>query len=109
MGWVRCAKGHDIDPKSLSYKAGDSYLATLVASNQTVVFIDSTGRSYRSIRLYLPRSKGEHLSKLNLPTGATIEYVVMAEEQQELLIASDGIWFYYRFEDLIARNKAGKT
>lgn len=114
MGWVRCAKGHDIDPKSLSYKAGDSYLAHACGkSNQAVVFIDSTGRSYALDPLSLPsaRSQGEPLTgKLNLPTGATIKYVVMASEQQELLMASDaGYGFICKFEDLIARNKTGKA
>lgn len=114
MSWVRCAKGHDIDPKSLSYKAGDSYLAHACGkSNQAVVFIDSTGRSYALDPLSLPsaRSQGEPLTgKLNLPTGATIEYVVMASEQQELLMASDaGYGFICKFEDLIARNKTGKA
>ncbi|ADO96403.1 DNA topoisomerase IV, subunit A [Haemophilus influenzae R2846] len=114
MGWVRCAKGHDIDPKSLSYKAGDSYLAHACGkSNQAVVFIDSTGRSYALDPISLPsaRSQGEPLTgKLNLPTGATIEYVVMASEQQELLMASDaGYGFICKFEDLIARNKTGKA
>ncbi|KOQ97762.1 DNA topoisomerase IV subunit A [Haemophilus sp. C1] len=114
MGWVRCAKGHDIDPKSLSYKAGDNYRAHACGkSNQAVVFIDSTGRSYALDPLSLPsaRSQGEPLTgKLNLPAGATIEYVVMAGEQQELLMASDaGYGFICKFEDLIARNKAGKA
>ena len=114
MGWVRCAKGHDIDPKSLSYKAGDNYRAHACGkSNQAVVFIDSTGRSYALDPLSLPsaRSQGEPLTgKLNLPAGATIEYVVMASEQQELLMSSDaGYGFICKFEDLIARNKAGKA
>lgn len=114
MGWVRCAKGHDIDPKSLSYKVGDNYRAHACGkSNQAVVFIDSTGRSYALDPLSLPsaRSQGEPLTgKLNLPAGATIEYVVMASEQQELLMASDaGYGFICKFEDLIARNKAGKA
>ena len=114
MGWVRCAKGHDIDPKSLSYKAGDNYRAHACGkSNQAVVFIDSTGRSYALDPLSLPsaRSQGEPLTgKLNLPAGATIEYVVMASEQQKLLMASDaGYGFICKFEDLIARNKAGKA
>ena len=114
MGWVRCAKGHDIDPKSLSYKAGDNYRAHACGkSNQAVVFVDSTGRSYALDPLSLPsaRSQGEPLTgKLNLPAGATIEYVVMASEQQELLMASDaGYGFICKFEDLIARNKAGKA
>lgn len=114
MGWVRCAKGHDIDPAGLSYKAGDKYLAHACGkSNQPVIFIDSTGRSYALDPLSLPsaRSQGEPLTgKLTLPAGATIEQVIMEPEKQELLMASDaGYGFICKFEDLIARNKAGKT
>ena len=114
MGWVRCAKGHDIDPEGLSYKAGDKYLAHACGkSNQPVIFIDSTGRSYALDPLSLPsaRSQGEPLTgKLTLPVGATIEQVIMEPEKQELLMASDaGYGFICKFEDLIARNKAGKA
>lgn len=114
MGWVRCAKGHDIDPEGLSYKAGDKYLAHACGkSNQPVIFIDSTGRSYALDPLSLPsaRSQGEPLTgKLTLPAGATIEQVIMEPEKQELLMASDaGYGFICKFEDLIARNKSGKA
>ncbi len=114
MGWVRCAKGHDIDPEGLSYKAGDKYLAHACGkSNQPVIFIDSTGRSYALDPLSLPsaRSQGEPLTgKLTLPAGATIEQVIMEPEKQALLMASDaGYGFICKFEDLIARNKAGKA
>ena len=114
MGWVRCAKGHDIDPAGLSYKAGDKYLSHACGkSNQPVIFIDSTGRSYALDPLSLPsaRSQGEPLTgKLTLPAGATIEQVIMEPEKQELLMASDaGYGFICKFEDLIARNKAGKA
>ena len=114
MGWVRCAKGHDIDPEGLSYKAGDKYLSHACGkSNQPVIFIDSTGRSYALDPLSLPsaRSQGEPLTgKLTLPAGATIEQVIMEPEKQELLMASDaGYGFICKFEDLIARNKAGKA
>ena len=114
MGWVRCAKGHDIDPAGLSYKAGDKYLAHACGkSNQPVIFIDSTGRSYALDPLSLPsaRSQGEPLTgKLTLPPGATMEQVIMEPEKQELLMASDaGYGFICKFEDLIARNKAGKA
>ena len=114
MGWVRCAKGHDIDPEGLSYKAGDKYLSHACGkSNQPVIFIDSTGRSYALDPLSLPsaRSQGEPLTgKLTLPAGATIEQVIMEPEKQELLMSSDaGYGFICKFEDLIARNKAGKA
>ncbi|WP_058911024.1 DNA topoisomerase IV subunit A [Entomohabitans teleogrylli] len=114
MGWVRSAKGHDIDASGLSYKAGDSYLAaTKGKSNQPVVFIDSTGRSYALDPITLPsaRGQGEPITgKLTLPPGAVVEHLLMAADEQKLLMASDaGYGFVCTFNDLVARNRAGKT
>ncbi|ERM13263.1 DNA topoisomerase IV subunit A [Pantoea ananatis] len=114
MGWVRSAKGHDIDPAGLSYKAGDSYLAAARGkSNQPVAFIDSTGRSYTLDPTSLPsaRGQGEPLTgKLTPPPGAVMEQVLMEPEEQRLLMASDaGYGFICTFNDLISRNRAGKT
>lgn len=114
MGWVRTAKGHDIDPASLSYKAGDSFKeASRGKSNQPVVFIDSTGRSYALEPTTLPsaRGQGEPLTgKLTLPAGASIEQVLMAPDEQKLLMASDaGYGFICTFNDLVARNRNGKA
>ncbi|MFV4845731.1 DNA topoisomerase IV subunit A [Edwardsiella tarda] len=113
-GWVRSAKGYDIDPSGLNYKAGDSFRAAARGkSNQPVVFIDSTGRSYALDPLTLPsaRGQGEPLTgKLTPPLGATIEHVLMAADNQKLLMASDaGYGFVCTFSDLVARNRAGKA
>lgn len=113
-GWVRCAKGHDINVQELNYKAGDSYLAHAHGkSNQPVVFIDNTGRCYAVDPLSLPnaRSQGEPITtKLALPEGATVQFVLMAEENRKVLMASDsGYGFICQFEDLVSRNKAGKA
>ncbi|MWP62190.1 DNA topoisomerase IV subunit A [Gilliamella sp. Pas-s25] len=115
MGWVRTAKGHDIDPVGLSYKAGDSFkVAAKGKSNQPVIFIDSTGRSYAIEPNTLPsaRSQGEPLTgKLALPAGATVEHVLMNqnENQKFLLASSAGYGFICQFSDLIARNRNGKA
>ncbi len=114
MGWVRSAKGHDIDPSGLSYKAGDSYLASARGkSNQPVAFIDSTGRSYTLDPTSLPsaRGQGEPLTgKLTPPPGAVVEQVLMEAEEQKLLMASDaGYGFICTFADLVSRNRAGKA
>ena len=114
MGWVRSAKGHDIDASGLSYKAGDSFRAAAKGkSNQPVVFIDSTGRSYALDPMTLPsaRGQGEPLTgKLTPPPGASIEQVLMAPDDQKLLMASDaGYGFVCTFNDLVARNRAGKA
>ncbi|MBJ9999998.1 MULTISPECIES: DNA topoisomerase IV subunit A [unclassified Erwinia] len=114
MGWVRSAKGHDIDPAGLSYKAGDSYRAAARGkSNQPVVFIDSTGRSYALDPVTLPsaRGQGEPLTgKLTPPPGAIVEQVLMEADEQRLLMASDaGYGFVCTFSDLVSRNRAGKA
>ncbi|MDP8162349.1 DNA topoisomerase IV subunit A [Pasteurella skyensis] len=113
-GWVRCAKGHDIDVQGLNYKAGDGYLSHAYGkSNQPVVFIDSTGRSYAVDPLSLPsaRSQGEPITgKITLPDGAIIEQVLMASPETKVLMTSDsGYGFICKFEDLVSRNKAGKA
>lgn len=113
-GWVRCAKGHDIEVEGLSYRAGDGYLAHARGrSNQPVVFLDSTGRAYALDPTSLPsaRSQGEPLTgKITLPEGATVQQVLMANSDTKVLMASDsGYGFICTFEDLVSRNKAGKA
>ncbi|MEZ2680483.1 MULTISPECIES: DNA topoisomerase IV subunit A [Providencia] len=114
MGWVRSAKGHDIEPTNLNYKAGDGFKgAARGKSNQAAVFLDTTGRSYSVDPLELPsaRSQGEPLTgKLTLPLGATIEHVLMAPDEQKYLMASDaGYGFICTFNDLVTKNKTGKA
>lgn len=115
MGWVRSAKGHDIDPISLNYKAGDGYKTSVKGkSNQPVIFIDSTGRSYAIEPNTLPsaRGQGEPLSgKLSLPIGAQVEQMMMSsQEDKRILMASDaGYGFICTYSDLIARNRNGKA
>ncbi|RMO81802.1 DNA topoisomerase 4 subunit A [Pseudomonas syringae pv. philadelphi] len=113
-GWVRCAKGHDIDATGLSYKAGDGFKTSSIGrSNQFAVFIDSTGRSYSVPAHTLPsaRGQGEPLTgKLQPPPGATFECVLMPEDDALYVIASDaGYGFVVKGEDLQAKNKAGKA
>ena len=113
-GWVRAARGHDIDPAGLQYKSGDSFkLATQGKSNQPVVFLDSTGRAYSLPAHTLPsaRGQGEPLSgKLNPPSGATFEGMVIGEPGREVLLASDaGYGFVSRIEDLASKNRNGKS
>jgi topoisomerase-4 subunit A len=113
-GWVRCAKGHDIDATGLSYKAGDGFkTAAPGRSNQFAVFIDNTGRSYSLPAHSLPsaRGQGEPLTgRLQPPPGATFECVLLPDDNALYVIASDaGYGFVVKGEDLQAKNKAGKT
>jgi topoisomerase-4 subunit A len=113
-GWVRCAKGHDVDGNSLSYKAGDAFKAMASGrSNQLAVFIDSSGRSYATEAHELPsaRGQGEPLSgRFTIVAGETIDHVLLGDEKQALLLACDaGYGFVAEYSDLLSRNKAGKA
>ncbi len=114
QGWVRSAKGHDIDPAALSYKAGDGFKQAVQGrSNQFVVLLDSTGRSYSLPAHTLPaaRGQGEPLSgRLTTPPGATFECMLMPQNEQLLVMTSDaGYGFVVKGEDMQAKNKAGKA
>ncbi|MGS0681899.1 DNA topoisomerase IV subunit A [Shewanella sp. 125m-7] len=113
-GWVRCAKGHDVAGESLSYKAGDSFLrAAQGRSNQPSVFIDTSGRAFATETHTLPsaRSQGEPITtRFNLAPGATMEHLLLSDEEQCYLLASDaGYGFICSNKDMVSRNKAGKA
>ena len=113
-GWIRAAKGHDIDPKSLTYRGGDAFLAAVqTRSNQLVGVLDSTGRSYAVAAHELPsaRTQGEPLTgRLNPPAGAVFRTLIAGNEQDYYLMASDaGYGFVTTLADLLTRNRAGKA
>ena len=113
-GFVRSAKGHDIDPGRSSYKGGDAFQALARGrSLQPAVFIDSTGRTYALPAHSLPsaRGHGEPLSgRLDPPDGAKFAGVMIGEPEDLWLLASDaGYGFTARLKDLITDRRAGKT
>jgi len=112
-GWVRAAKGHDIDPTELGYREGDRYLASARGrTTQHAVFFDSTGRTYSVPAHALPsaRGNGEPLTgRFTLPAGARFDAVVLGEADSRLVVASSsGYGFVTRYEALLANKKAGK-
>ena len=114
LGWVRQARGHDVDPMALSYKTGDAFQAAARGrSTQQAVFIDSTGRAYSLPAHGLPsaRGQGEPLSgRLDPPEGATFAAVAIGGPDDRWLLACDaGHGFIARLEALTGRNRAGKT
>ncbi|MFO1377712.1 MAG: DNA topoisomerase IV subunit A [Steroidobacteraceae bacterium] len=114
LGWVRAAKGHDIDPRQLSYKTGDAFQAAARGrSTQNAVFVDSTGRAYSLPAHTLPsaRGQGEPLSgRLDPPDGATFAAVMIGDPTDRWLLACDaGHGFIAKLEDLQARNRGGKS
>jgi len=113
-GWVRSAKGHEIDPQSLSYKSGDGYkFSVLGRSNQSFIALDSTGRVYNVATHTLPsaRGQGEPLTgRINPPSGATFAGGMMGDPSDLFVLASDaGYGFVVRLEDLQTKNRSGKS
>jgi len=113
-GWIRSAKGHDVDGASLSYKSGDRFLcAARGRSNQSVVLLDSTGRTYSLAVHNLPSARGQGepvTGRLNPPSGAGFVSVIMGDDSQQVLMATDaGYGFMANLADLHSKNRAGKT
>ena len=113
-GWIRHAKGHDVDAEGLNYKSGDNFLAAARGkSSQQAVFIGSDGRSYSLESHSLPsaRSQGEPITgRLNINAGTNIRHVVMGEEEQLWLVGSDaGYGFVCKGSDLLSKNRSGKA
>ncbi|APF04673.1 TPA: DNA topoisomerase IV subunit A [Legionella pneumophila] len=113
-GWVRAAKGHDVDGRELSYKAGDEFKAqTSARTNQQILFFDGEGKVYSLPGHALPsaRGQGEPLTgKLNPAEGVLFEAIVGGEPDQKVLLATDsGYGFIAKIEDLYVKNRNGKA
>lgn len=113
-GWVRAAKGHEVDPETLNYKSGDSFKqGSLGRSNQLAVFLDSSGRCYSLPAHSLPsaRSLGEPISaRLTPPDGVTFEGVMAGDPETVYLVGSDaGYGFMLKLEDVYTKNRNGKS
>ncbi|MDI4480756.1 DNA topoisomerase IV subunit A [Moraxella osloensis] len=113
-GWIRSAKGHDVDAANMNYRSGDAYLAHAQGkSNEKVYLMDNTGRSYRLDAHTLPsaRGQGEPLTSLLKPTGgASFVNVLMGQDDSKLIMASSqGYGFINTFADLDTNQKAGKN
>lgn len=113
-GWVRSAKGHDVDVTNLSYKSGDEFLSAATGkSNQLAVFLDSTGRAYTLPAHTLPSARGQGepvTGRFNPPAGAVFVAVLLGQPEDLYLFATSfGYGFVGKLEDLHSRNKAGKA
>jgi len=113
-GWVRAAKGYDVDAEGLNYRTGDRYMASVNArSNQQIVFLDSTGRSYSVSAHTLPsaRGQGEPLSgRFQCPADARFVAVLAGDMDKPLLLSNTaGYGFVTTLDNLLAKNKAGKA
>lgn len=113
-GWIRAAKGHEVDAASLSYKSGDGLLCSVKGrSNQNVIVLDSSGRAYTLAAHTLPsaRGQGEPLTgRVNPPSGAQFIGMLMGDSSESVLLTTDaGYGFVAELPDLEAKNRAGKA
>ena len=113
-GWLRAAKGHDIDPTTLNYKSGDKFLSAACGrSNQNVFLQDTSGRFYALPAHTLPSARGQGepaTGRLNPPSGSLFTDVVMGSDDQKILLGTDaGYGFVATIGDLFTKNKAGKA
>jgi topoisomerase IV subunit A len=113
-GWIRAAKGHEVDAGGLNYKSGDHFQSFARGkSNQPAVFFDSTGRVYSVPAHSMPsaRSLGEPLTgRVKPPPGAVFKTVMMGQDEDQYLLASDsGYGFVVKYSELQGKNKAGKA
>jgi len=114
QGWVRSAKGHDVDARALNFKAGDEYLTSCQGkSNQSCIFIDSSGRAYSLDAHSLPsaRTQGEPLTgRFNQNENVPFACVLMGDDEDRYIISSDhGYGFIATLSDINSRNKNGKA
>ena len=114
MGWVRAAKGHEIDPTQLNYRTGDEYLCSVLGrNNQQTVFFDNDGRAYSLAAHTLPsaRTMGEALSsRFTLSASTHVNYLICDQDDSKYLVAANnGYGFIVPYSELLSRQKAGKA
>lgn len=114
QGWVRMAKGYDVKPEDLNYKSGDGFLAAVQGrSNQSAMFLDTTGRAYATPVNGMPsaRSHGTPLTGyFKNPAQSQFIAALMGEPEQKLLVASTaGYGFVTELENFYTRNQKGKA
>ena len=113
MGWIRAAKGHEIDPKGLNYKQGDGYQASVRGrSNQMVVLLDDTGRTYSTMAHTLPSARGQGepvTGRFSPPTQTKFISLMMGKDDKYFLASDFGYGFIGKVENFISKAKAGKA
>ncbi|HHL19576.1 MAG TPA: DNA topoisomerase IV subunit A, partial [Thiothrix sp.] len=114
MGWIRAGKGHEIDPTAINYKQGDKYLVSARGrSNQTVILLDSTGRTYSLLAHSLPSARGQGepvTGRFNSPKNAKFLALLMGKgDETYLLSTTHGYGFICQASNMQSRTKAGKA
>ncbi|WP_415885947.1 DNA topoisomerase IV subunit A [Neptuniibacter sp. QD37_6] len=114
QGWIRAAKGHDIDAEGLNYKSGDAFkLSCKGRTNQPTLLLDTTGRSFTIETHNLPSARGQGepvTGRITLPKGSTVDAAIAGKDNDQVLMASDaGYGFIAKISDLTSKTKNGKA
>ena len=114
QGWVRAAKGFDLDGQTFSFKSSDGYRAqTNARSNQPVIFFDNSGQVYSLPGHALPsaRGQGEPLTgKLNPPENGHFVALISGDPDNWVLLANDaGYGFLAQLKTLFVKQRSGKS
>lgn len=112
-GWIRLAKGHNLEPENMNYRAGDAYLTSALGkSNERLICLDNTGRSYGLDTVQLPSARGQGdpiTSLLTLGNGTKIEQIHFLDDKPVIMAGTHGYGFINQMTNLDTNQKAGKA
>lgn len=113
-GWLRSRQGHALDLQSLAFKDGDRMLASLECRTvDQIALFGSDGRVYSIAASSVPGGRGDGVpvtTLVDLVAKTRITQMFTAKLQEHLVIAnSAGYGFTCLFENLLSRQKAGKS
>ncbi len=113
-GWVRALKGHEVDPATLVFKAGDLWYGSFPCrSVDTLLVLGSNGRVYNVAVSALPAGRGDGVpitTLIDLEVGSRIaHYYAGAADTMLLLANSGGFGLLAKAGDMHGRNRGGKA
>jgi len=113
-GWLRSRQGHGIDLQTLTFKDGDTLLAAIECRTvDQIALFGSDGRVYTIAASTVPGGRGDGVpvtTLVDLVAKTRITQMFTTKAQDWLVIAnSAGYGFTCQFENLLSRQKAGKS
>ena len=113
-GWIRSAKGHEIDPSSLSYRGEDKLQDFCRGkSNQLAVFLDSNGKAYSLPSHSLPsaRGMGDPISgRVTADSGVKFISTLIGNDDDKYMIMNNaGYGYISEFKNMVSNKKSGRA
>ena len=113
-GWIRSAKGHEIDPVSLSYR-GDDILQDFSRgkSNQMCVFLDSNGKAYSLPSHSLPSARGMGdpiTGRVSADSGVKfVSSLIGNDDDKYMIMNTAGYGYISEFKNMVSNKKSGRA